>query len=584
MATAPSRSFGGKPDDRPLAGDAHDKDRRHVEENLRFLAAASATLLDVGDVDATLTRIANLAIPNFADWSEVLLREADGSMRRVTMTHGRPAMIATAQELQRRYPPRAREGAMLVVETGEPLWIPRIEDPMLEQAARDAEHLRLIRSLNLRSYMAVPIRCRERILGALVFATAESQREYTEFDVHIAEELGRRAATALLNAEMLQGLKEADRRKDEFLAVLAHELRNPLAPVRNALEILRATQSPTPQLQWTYDLIDRQVRQMTRLVDDLLDVSRIASGKLELRKERIELGAAVKLAVEASRPLIERSGHELTLELPDDPLWLDADLARLSQIISNLLNNAAKYTPPGGRIWLNAHRDDGHLVIEVGDNGAGIPADKIGSIFEMYSQAGAGHDRSQGGLGIGLALVKRLAELHEGSVEARSDGPGRGSTFIVKLPIPAHAPRRLSGTRAIEHEQRAKPRRRVLVVDDNLDAADTLEMLITTHGHEVRSAYDGEEAVEVARTFLPDVVLLDIGLPKLHGLEAGKRIRAARGSDVTLIAITGWGQDEDRRRTQQAGFDYHLTKPVDGEAIVRLIDEAAAPRPANAKE
>jgi CheY-like chemotaxis protein len=201
----------------------------------------------------------------------------------------------------------------------------------------------------------------------------------------------------------------------------------------------------------------------------------------------------------------------------------------------------------------------------------------------MYSQVGTAHDRSQGGLGIGLSLVKRLAELHDGSVEARSDGLGRGSSFIVKLPIPSRAPQRLNGARAIEHEQRAKARRRVLVVDDNLDAADTLAMLITTQGHEVRSAYDGEEAVQVALAFQPDVVLMDIGLPKLHGLEAGKRIRAARGSDLTLIAITGWGQDEDRRRSQQAGFDYHLTKPVDGEAIVRLIDEAAAPQRASAK-
>ena len=576
VATVPSRSFGGRPDDRPpLADAAIDKDRRRVEENLRFLAAASATLIDVTDVEATLTRIANLAVPDFADWSEVAVREGDGSLRRVAMSHGDPGRLAVARELHRRYPAREREGAMLVVETGEPLWIPRVEDAMLEQVSRDAEHLRLMRSLNLHSYIAAPIRCRDRILGALVFATAESGRAYSEFDLYVAEELGRRAATALLNAEMLQGLKDADRRKDDFLAVLAHELRNPLAPVRNALEILRATQTPSPQLQWTYDLIDRQVRQMARLVDDLLDVSRIASGKLELRKERIELGAAVRLAVEASRPLIERSGHDLSVQLPEEPLWLEADLARLSQIISNLLNNAAKYTAPGGRIWLNARRTDGHLVIEVGDNGAGIPADKIGSIFEMYSQVGAGNDRTQGGLGIGLALVKRLTELHEGTVEARSDGAGRGSTFLVKLPVPSRAPQRVSGDGALGREQRGKRRRRVLVVDDNLDAADSLAMLLTTHGHELRTGYDGEEAVQIALAFQPDVVLMDIGLPKMHGLEAGKRIRAARGSDVTLIAITGWGQEEDRRRSQQAGFDYHLTKPVDGEAIARLIDETA---------
>jgi len=369
--------------------------------------------------------------------------------------------------------------------------------------------------------------------------------------------------------------REAQRRKDQFLAVLAHELRNPLAPVRNAIEILRSLPPPSPQLQWTHDVIDRQVRQLSRLVDDLLDVSRITSGKIELRKERVELAAAVRIALESSRPVIERGGHELTVRVTPEPAWLDADLARLAQVLSNLVNNAAKYTRPGGHIWVTAERRGGEAVVCVRDNGIGIEPAMLARIFDMFTQAGTAGAHSQGGLGIGLTLARRLVELHGGRVEALSEGIGRGSEFVVHLPI-APAPDSAGAGREEPASPRAKPAsRRILVVDDHRDAADSLCMLLKSRGHDVRVAYDGIEAVGAAVTFRPDVVLLDIGLPKLSGNDAARRIREAHGDGVTLVAVTGWGQDEDRRRAREAGFDHHLVKPVDLAAITRIIEKAS---------
>jgi PAS domain S-box-containing protein len=551
--------------------------RKRSEDTLRFLAEVSVALGTLTDFDATLARVANLAVPYFCDFCEVTVIEASDTVRTVATSHGDPEQERRTEEIKRRFP-RVREGAAGVLRTGEAIWIPEVDAALLDRVASSTEHLELLRGLGLRSFICVPMRSQGRILGAISFATAKSGRTYSAFDRRVAEELASRAAIAIENSELLRALRETDQRKDEFLAVLAHELRNPLAPVRNAIEILRASHSPSPQLQWTHDVIDRQVRQMTRLVDDLLDVSRISSGKIELRKERVELSSAVRIALEACRPLIERGGHELTVRIPREPIWLDADLARIAQILSNLLNNAAKYTRPGGHIWLDAERSAGVAMVRVRDNGVGIAPEMLESIFEMFMQAGGRIDHSQGGLGIGLTLVKRLAELHGGRVQAKSAGIGMGSEFVLCLPLASQ-----DGATADSgaHETANDPRiegRRVLVVDDNRDAADSLSMLLEARGHEVRVAYDGLEAVGAAVAFQPDVVLLDIGLPKLYGYDAARRIRDARGAEVLLVAITGWGQDEDRRRAKDAGFDYHLTKPVDPEAINRLIDGAARKR------
>lgn len=367
-----------------------------------------------------------------------------------------------------------------------------------------------------------------------------------------------------------EALKTADRRKDEFLAMLAHELRNPLAPIRTGLQILRLCGDDHDTAVTTLDMMDRQLRQLVRLIDDLLDISRITRGRIELRRERCELATILSIAVESSRPLIEEADVELTVSTPRQQIELDADPARLSQVFSNLLTNAAKYTEPGGHIWLTAERQNDQVVVKVRDTGIGIRADMLSQVFEMFTQVDSGL-RSRGGLGIGLSLVRALVQRHGGTVYAHSDGLGQGSEFIVRLPI--------ASTRAHHHhrvELDAKPRNslRVLVVDDNEDAAKTLTMLLQLMDHEVRMAHDGLEAIALAEAFRPDLVLLDIGMPNLDGYEAAQRIRSEPwGQEMVLVALTGWGQEEDRQRSKRAGFDHHCVKPLDVDVLRALLAE-----------
>ncbi len=370
---------------------------------------------------------------------------------------------------------------------------------------------------------------------------------------------------------LLQALREADRRKDEFLATLAHELRNPLAPMRAAVQFLRVKGPPDPDLQWARDVIDRQTRAMARLIDDLMDVSRINRGKVELRREHVELAKVVQGAVETSRPLIEEMGHELTVTLPPGPVILDADLTRLAQVFLNLLNNAAKYTDRGGRIDLRAELQGSDVVVSVKDTGIGISADKLPTIFEMFSQVEGALSRSQGGLGIGLSLVKSMVEMHGGSVQATSAGLGKGSEFLARLPIVVE---KTDARTTSDDADRTTPTSslRILVVDDNRDAAAGLAKLLNAMGNTVHAAYDGEEAVAAAKVVRPHVVLCDIGLPKLNGYEACRRIKKdAWDGSMLLIAVTGWGQDDDRQKAQEAGFDQHMVKPVDTLALMKLL-------------
>ena len=364
-------------------------------------------------------------------------------------------------------------------------------------------------------------------------------------------------------------LKAADRAKNEFLATLAHELRNPLGPLRNAAQILHLDGAFSPNLRWALEVIDRQMQQMTRLIDDLLDISRITVNKLELRKSTVELGEIVEAAVESSQPLLESCGH--TLRVTVEPrVFVDGDLTRLAQVVSNLLNNAARYMERGGRVWLTAERQSVDAVISVRDEGIGLPADMLTQIFEIFEQVDRSLSRSRGGLGIGLTLVKRIVEMHGGTVAAFSDGAGKGSEFVVRLPARAAeaTPSRESGSGRAD----AAPVSRVLVVDDNEDAAASLGMLLEMAGHEVRAAHDGEEALTAAEDFRPDVAFLDIGLPRMNGYEVAERIRGqAWGKDMVLIALTGWGQDSDRLRSKEAGFDRHLVKPVDPTTLLEML-------------
>ncbi|HUO81967.1 MAG TPA: ATP-binding protein [Gammaproteobacteria bacterium] len=374
-----------------------------------------------------------------------------------------------------------------------------------------------------------------------------------------------------------EALRQADQRKNDFLAALAHELRNPLAPIRNGLQILKAADDGRPAVSHTRQMMERQLQQMVRIIDDLLDVTRITQGELELRRERVGLLSIVRSAIETSQPVIEESGNELVVELPEQSGELDADPVRMAQVISNLLNNAAKYTPAGGRIRLAVETTNGSARIQVSDTGVGIPPEQLAHVFQMFYQGAGGPDRPQGGLGIGLTLASELVQLHGGSIEAHSPGTGLGSEFTVRVPMLAEEAELAPPGDAPAAEAAMHGSQRILVVDDNVDAAESLAMLLRLDGHDVATAHDGGEAVASTASYKPDIVLLDLGMPELDGYSAARQIRQQPGGrDILLIALTGWGQDDDRRRTKAAGFDAHVVKPVDPSSLTRTLAELYA--------
>ena len=441
----------------------------------------------------------------------------------------------------------------------------------------------------LRSKVAIfaELHRKERALevaNRALLAEVEERRVAEARLSELNETLDRRVTerTAALQVSEAQ-LRDAGQRKDEFLATLAHELRNPLAPVRNAVHLLKKKGHATPDVNWASDLIERQVQAMSRLIDDLMDVSRINQGKIELRRERLNLAAVLADAVETTRPLIDEASHTLDLVVPEQPFEVDADRARLAQAFTNLLNNATKYMDPGGRIGITVRQDGSSIEVVVRDTGIGIAADRLNGVFEMFSQVETALSRSRGGLGVGLSLTRKLIEMHGGTVTARSSGLGQGSEFVVRLPLagalpehpPAHSPSMADA--AATGGGGGSSNLRILVADDNKDAAETLAALLEVFGHNVCQVHDGEAAVAAVQEFDPQLVLLDIGMPKLNGYESCRQIRALpRGDARTLVAITGWGQPEDRRKSTEAGFDQHLVKPVDPEALADLVSKLAA--------
>ena len=365
--------------------------------------------------------------------------------------------------------------------------------------------------------------------------------------------------------------KRAESAKDEFLAMLAHELRNPLAPIRNALHVLQLKSPPEPEITRMLEVIDRQITQMTRLVDDLLDVSRISRNKIVLRKSRLSVTEVINTALETSRPLLAASGQAFAVAMPPLPLYIEADATRLAQVISNLLHNAAKYTDSSGRIWLTVAQEGGNALISVRDTGIGISADMLPRIFDMFMQADRSIDRAHGGLGVGLTVARRLVGLHGGSITASSDGTGKGSTFTVRVPLTVAQPQVNDDLSAPEAPV-GTPSLRILVADDNRDAAESLAALLRMIGHEVRIAHDGVEAVGPASEYRPDAVVLDIGMPKISGYDVARKLRAEPiGKDMTIIALSGWGQAEDKRRSHEAGIDHHLVKPLEPATLLRLL-------------
>jgi signal transduction histidine kinase len=420
--------------------------------------------------------------------------------------------------------------------------------------------------------LLIPFHVAGEAVGTIWVIAHDESRKFDREDQRLMTRLGRFAAAAYQLLVAKKALKEADRRKDEFLATLSHELRNPLAPIRHAVEILRLQGGPGPETQWVVDVIDRQLRQMTRLLDDLLDVARITTNRLELRKARIDLAEVLQVAVETSRPLIEECGQDFALTMPPHSIALDGDRTRLAQVIANLLNNAAKYTDRGGHIWLTAEQRGHEAVVTVRDTGIGISTEMLPCIFEMFTQADRSLERAHSGLGIGLALAQQIVELHGGTITAHSDGPGTGCAFALHLPVILEAEPALRGARPARERPASAVSRRILVVDDERISATSLGRLLKIMGHEIRTAYDGLEAVGVVEAFRPDVVLLDINLPKMNGYDAARRIRQQPwGQGMVLIALTGWGQEADRQRAREAGFDHHLVKPVDSAILTQLL-------------
>jgi signal transduction histidine kinase len=422
-------------------------------------------------------------------------------------------------------------------------------------------------------YVPVPVvpailRAKVSIFAELFRKTRALERLNAELEERVTER------TAALEATTQQ-LQEANHRKDEFLAMLAHELRNPLAPIRTAVQLLRLKELTEPHRLHARDVIERQVEHLVNLIDDLLDVSRITRGMITLQLEPVLVGAIVARAVETARPAIDAHRHTLELDLPDELISVEGDKTRLVQVIANILHNAAKFMDPGGRIRLSVERDGQYAAIQIADTGIGIAPELTPKIFELFTQVHSKSERAQGGLGIGLALVRRLTEMHGGTVTAESEGPGRGATFTVRLPVMAA---QVAGLANQKREAAAIPPvepQRILVADDNRDAAEALALQLQLAGHDVRTAYDGIEALTVAMAFDPDIVLLDLGMPKMDGYEAARQLRLRTASRrVTLIALTGWGQQQDRQRTADAGFDAHLVKPVAEAQLFRALMHA----------
>ena len=539
---------------------------------LTRMHALSLLALERGEIAPLLQEIMDTAVAIMGA-DKGTLQLVDGDTLRIQAQHGhaRPFLefFAAAENVASVCGEATKRGERVVVED-------------VEQSALFAgtASLPVLRAAGVRAVQSTPLRTRDgKLLGILTTHWPTPHRPDDQ-DLWRLDLLVRQAADLIEREQAEEALREAnarlveaDRRKDEFLATLSHELRNPLAPIRYGLPLIQQAQLDGAAGQ-AVAVISRQVEQMARLLDDLLDVARITSGKIELRRARVAVASVVDKAVESALPAIQRAAHRLHVTVPDHAVWIEADAARVVQVVSNLLDNAAKYTPREGEIWLEAASEDGQAVIRVRDNGPGIPPESLGDLFTMFRRL---HPPGvQGGLGIGLALAKQLVEMHGGSVEAHSEGVGHGAEFVVRLPVAGvDLPTPVSDTN--DQATTRKSRLRVLIVDDNVDLVEVLELQVEQLGHEVRWAHDGQAAIPVALNFRPHVVLLDLGLPGMNGIDVARELRRhPETAQARLVALTGWGQAEDRRKTLEAGFDHHLTKPSDPQTLAALLAKVAS--------
>ncbi len=544
-----------------------------------FMAGASATLGRSLAVMAASRELPRLAIPFLADVSALTLRGEDGIDARteIAWTEPDPAASLHTESVAAVECAWWREAIERVIESGRSESfdgaLPLRTEPPGQVGWPQSQSLEIPRGTAITSLVVLPLIARGRTLGAFSLGLGPSGRSFHADDLTLAVDLADRAAMALDNALLYRTIREHDRRKNEFLAMLAHELRNPLAPITNALYIMEQTGVEEQKVTWAKQVISRQILLLGRLVDDLLDVSRITQGKIELKIEAVDVADVVAAAVETARPLIDVREHALKIAVADDLPCVRGDFARLAQILANLLNNAAKYTELKGSIWVTVTQEDADIVFRVRDSGMGIRADSLTAIFELFAQAERTLDRSQGGLGIGLTLVKSLVEMQGGSVSAYSEGHDKGSEFTIRLPAaePAIAiePVRRVDKPPVRNGSRES---RILVVDDNRDAVESMAVLLRMEGHIVYVAYDGCAALDAVQTLRPDVVLLDIGLPEIDGYQVAERVRTMPGgAEMLLIAISGYAKEEHGNPAKNAAFDRHFVKPIDPAAITELL-------------
>ncbi len=543
------------------------KAAERAAERTTRLQAITAQLVGALDAEAIGNIIVGQAVAAMrAHAGMIMMPTSDGAYLTLLQSHGYDQELLTQY---RTLPADGPTPSAMAFRTGRPIWSHTPED-----YARQFPELKGSASSSV-ALCAVPLMTQDRPTGVFTLSFHEPQA-FTPEDQSFLYALARQGAQAIERARLHREARDSDRRKDEFLAMLSHELRNPLAPMLTGIQLIRETKSPEQETR-LLTTIERQVHHLARLVDDLLDVSRITSGKIELRKSRVDVAPIARAAADAAGHIMTARKHELTSTI-EDSLWIDADPVRIDQVFTNLLNNAAKYTEPGGRIAFSLVRQGGDIVVRVRDTGMGIPQDVLPHIFEPFMQASRALDRSQGGLGIGLTLVKRIAEMHGGHVAVNSDGPGSGSEFTVHLPA-AEAPTETPVPTTAAPAPRVKRAQiKVLVVDDNIDAAESLAQLITLWGHQVEVAGDGPSALRIADTLAPELVLLDIGLPGMDGYQVAAALRATdpRTAATRVIAVSGYGQARDRERSREAGFDAHLTKPVDIARLKQLVSDIAS--------
>lgn len=550
-------------------------ERKKAEEALTFLADASATLAALTDRESALLQAARLPLPFLADWCVVYVVDDAGAIDYHAHAHVDTEQDKLLGEMLSKFPLDwdSNTATVRALRTGESQLMEELPEPLLTSFTQSEEHRAIVDVLSPHAVISVPLKIRERIIGVIGLVACDPKRRYSQREVALAESMAERIAVAVDNARLFHAVKEANRQKDDFLAMLAHELRNPLAAIRYAVAL--GQMSPEDSAAEMFGIIDRQTGNLAHLIDDLLDVSRISRNKVTLRQEHVSATVVLESAAATVRPIIEEKNHALTIDLPDPPIHLFVDPTRAEQIIANLLTNAAKYTNKGGTITVRAFSENNAAVIQVNDTGIGLRPEMLERVFDLFAQGDRTLDRSQGGLGIGLTVVKKLAEMHGGNIRAESEGLGKGSTFTVRLPLAEQAPVE-SAPAASEVLAEPMGPRRILVVDDNRDTATSCTRLFRTLGHQVETAYEGAAALELAQTFRPEAIFLDIGLPGMSGFDVCKKLREVGFTDEVIVAVSGYGQPEDRQRSHAAGFDEHLVKPVHQDALISALRRIGA--------